>query len=60
MKKANCFICGNVGNYAATCRARGNFNNNKNNNKGSTSNKANVVQIEEIIAVVVCKARMGS
>ena len=52
-KKGNCFICGKIGHYAATCRARGNFNNNKNNNKGSTSNKANVVQTEEIIAVVV-------
>ncbi|KAF3961812.1 hypothetical protein CMV_013612 [Castanea mollissima] len=40
------------------CRARGNFNNNKNNNKGSTSNKANVVQTEEIIAAVVCEAHL--
>ena len=39
-KKGNFFIRGKVGHYAATCRARGNFNNNK-NNKGSTSNKAN-------------------
>ena len=51
-KKGNFFICGKVGHYAATCRARGNFNNNK-NNKGSTSNKANVLQTEEIIAAVV-------
>ena len=45
-KKGNCFICGKVSHYAATCRARGNFNNNKNSNKGSTSNKVNVVQTE--------------
>ena len=57
-KKCNCFICGKVGHYAATCRARGNFNNNKNINKGSTSNKANVVQTEEIIAMVVCEAHL--
>ena len=57
-KKGNCFICGKVGYYAATCRARGNFNNNKNNNKGSTSNKANAVQTEEIIAAVVCEAHL--
>ena len=40
----------------ATCRAKENFNNNKNNNKGLISNKSNVVQIEEIIAAVVCEA----
>ena len=57
-KKGNCFICGKVGHYAATCRARGNFNNNKNNNKGFTSNKTNVVQTEEIIAAVVCEAHL--
>ena len=57
-KKGNCFICGKVGHYAATCRVRGNFNNNKNNNKDSTSNKANVVQTEEIIAAVVCEAQL--
>ena len=43
-KRGNCFICGKVGHYVATCRARGNFNHNKNNNKGSMSNKTNVVQ----------------
>ena len=37
---------------------RGNFNNNKNNSKDSTSNKANVVQTEEIIAAVVCEAQL--
>ncbi|KAK7835777.1 hypothetical protein CFP56_023087 [Quercus suber] len=57
-KKGNCFICSKVGHYAATCRAMGNFNNNKNNNKGSTLNKANVMQIEEIIAAVVCEAHL--
>ena len=56
-KKGNCFICSKVGHYAATCKARGNFNNN-NNNKGSTSKKANVVQTEEIIAAVVCEAHL--
>ena len=44
-KKDNCFNCGKTGHYAATCRVRGNFKNN-NNNKGSTSNKANVVETE--------------
>ena len=39
-KKGNCFNCGKTGHSAATCRMRGNFKNN-NNNKGSTSNKAN-------------------
>ena len=42
----------------ATCRARCNFNNNKNNNKCSTSNKANVVQTEEIIVGMVCEAHL--
>ena len=57
-KKYNYFICGKVGNYVATCRAKGNFNKNKNNNKVLTSNKANVVQTEEIIAAVVCEAHL--
>ena len=57
-KKGNCFICGKVGHYVASCRARSNFNNNKNNNKGSMSNKANVVQTKEIIAAVVCEAHL--
>jgi hypothetical protein len=40
----------------ATCKQR---NNNNYNNKGSTSkNKANVVQVEEIIAAVVSEAHM--
>ena len=47
-----------VGHYAATWRVRGIFNNNKNNNKGSTSNKANMVQTEKIITAVVCKAHL--
>ena len=66
-KKGNCFIRGKIGHYAATCRAKGNFNNNRNNNKGLTSNKANVMETKEIIAAVVCEAnlvtkvkRMGS
>ena len=57
-KKGNYFICDKVGFHAATCRARGNFDNNKNNSKGFTSNKANVVQTEEIITVVVCEAHL--
>ena len=47
------------GHYAATCRVRGNFKNN-NNNKGSTSNKANVVEIEEVIMAVVSEAHLVS
>ena len=38
---------------------RGNFKNN-NNNKGSTSKKANVVETKEVIAVVVSKAHLVS
>ena len=57
-KKGNYFICGKVGYYVATCRARGNFNNNKNNNKVLTSNKVNVVQTEEIIVAMVCEAHL--
>ena len=55
-KKINCFICGKLGHYAATCKQR---NNNNYNNKGSTSkNKANVVQAEEIIVAIVSEAYM--
>uniref|UniRef100_A0A2N9GEZ3 Integrase catalytic domain-containing protein n=1 Tax=Fagus sylvatica TaxID=28930 RepID=A0A2N9GEZ3_FAGSY len=44
-----------LGHYAAACKQR----NNNYNNKGSTSkNKANVVQVEEIIAAVVSEAHM--
>ena len=41
----------------ANCRVRGNFNNN-NNNKGSTLNKANLVETEQVIAVVVFEAHL--
>ena len=55
-KKINCLICSKLGHYVAMCKQR---NNNNYNNKGSTSkNKANVVQVEEIIAVVVSEAHM--
>ena len=55
-KKINCFICGKLGHYAATCKQR---NNNNYNNKGSRSKKkANVVQTEEIIVAVVSEAHM--
>jgi hypothetical protein len=54
-KKINCFNCGKLGHYAVACKQR----NNNDNNKGSTSkNKANVVQVEEIIAAVVSEAHM--
>ena len=58
-KKGNCFNCGKTGHSAATCRMRGNFKNN-NNNKGSTSNKANMVEIEKVIAAVVSEAHLVS
>jgi hypothetical protein len=53
-KRVNCFICGKAGHYAAVCKQR-----TSNNNKGSISkNKANVTEVEEIIAAVVSEAHM--
>ena len=56
-KKINCFICGKLGHYVATCKQRNN-NNNYNNKSSTSKNKANVVQVKEIIAAIVSEAHM--
>ena len=55
-KKGNCFVRGKAGHYAAMCRQRST----NNNNKGSTSTtKADVAEVQEMITVVVSEAHMA-